>query len=426
MAAACLMSVNIFGMTAWADTTTESIATVEAAPVVEAGPSTAGPVVAETTAAVTETAAATTAAQQTVAETTSAGPSSSVGNSATTTVIGPGAGLGSGNSQASSGDFLGQEVSGSVIQVTENYTYDQMSADLNTLKSKYGNHMTVSTYGTSLDGRNLYEVVVGNANAPKHVLIQASIHAREHMTSLLVMKQIEYALAFYDTGSTGGKTVADRFNQVAIHFLPMVNPDGVTLSQLGINGLKSLDLRNIVQSAYAQDTALGRTTASFENYLRTWKANARGVDLNQNFPYEWENGSGTATSASFSGYGGPSAVSEPESQALKTITESRTWSETISYHAMGGIIYWDIAANKVKAQSQELAQAVSAVTGYTCYASPGKAGYKDWTQAKDNPIPGITVEIGKTTCPLPVEQFPTIWAQNKSVWVVALDYAISH
>ena len=86
-----------------------------------------------------------------------------------------------------------------IVKVAEKYTYDQMSQDIQKLSARYGSHMKVNVIGTSLDGRNLYEIVVGNQNAPKHILIHAGIHAREYMTPLLVMKQLEYGLAFYDS-----------------------------------------------------------------------------------------------------------------------------------------------------------------------------------------------------------------------------------
>ena len=88
------------------------------------------------------------------------------------------------------------------------------------------------------------------------------------------------------------------------------------------------------------------------------------------------------------------------------------WVATISYHSMGNIIYWDTQISKVKDGSMSLAQSISNVTGYRMDGSDGKGGYKDWMQAKDNPVPGVTIEVGSVSCPLPVTQYDAVWQQN--------------
>lgn len=160
-------------------------------------------------------------------------------------VSGSGGGPGmSGGAVISDGtDGFAGTVSSPLVKVAEKYTYDQMSQDIQELASRYSSLMKVNTIGTTLDGRNLYEVVVGNINAEKHVLIHGGIHAREYMTPLLIMKQLEYGLAFYGTGSYEGRLLSDLFNKTAIHYVPMVNPDGITISQSGIGGIRSEELR---------------------------------------------------------------------------------------------------------------------------------------------------------------------------------------
>ena len=75
--------------------------------------------------------------------------------------------------------------------------------------------------------------------------MQGAIHAREYMTPLVMMSQLEYALAFYDTGHYNYKSVKDMLKKVAIHFVPMTNPDGVTLSQFGIDAIRSDSLKPV-------------------------------------------------------------------------------------------------------------------------------------------------------------------------------------
>lgn len=322
-------------------------------------------------------------------------------------------------------NFLDKETV-SVVTVTDRYSYDDMVQDIQLLQQNYQGKFRANVVGTSHDGRNIYELIVGNENAPRHILIQGGIHAREYMTPLLMMRQIETALANYDSGVYDGMSLSDMFNQVALHFIPMSNPDGIALSEFGLGAIRSETLKQAVLTCYAQDTAQGRTSQPMDLYLQRWKANAAGVDLNQNFPANWENIQTTATSISYTGYKGAAPLSEPESQTLAAMADRYPWSATISYHSMGNIIYWDTSINKARDASLALARTVSSVTGYPLDGSDGRGGFKDWMQSKENPVPGITIEVGSVTCPMPVSEYWPVWSRNKAVWVQAMAYVIKN
>lgn len=322
-------------------------------------------------------------------------------------------------------DYFQESVPRPVVNVVEKYSYDQMVRDLESLQSRYGANMRTNVIGTTHDGRNLYEVILGNPDAEKHVLIHAGIHAREYMTPLLVMKQLEYGLEFYERGSYEGQPLSNILHHVAVHFVPMANPDGLMLSAFGLSSIRSEELRQAIQNCYATDVAQGRTTAAFDRYLLYWKANARGVDLNQNFPANWERVV-TCPNPSYATYRGEAPLSEPESQALANLVNSRSWAATISYHSMGNVIYWDYEGNQQLARSQELANLVAANTGYRPAGSSGHGGFKDWTQIKENPIAGLTIETGSVACPLPLSEYEKIWYQNKMVWAAVAKYIMEH
>jgi g-D-glutamyl-meso-diaminopimelate peptidase len=133
------------------------------------------------------------------------------------------------------------------------YTYAEMVEDLSLLKKRYGDKMSYETIGTSLDGRSIYAVTLGNPNAENQIIISAGIHAREYMTPMLVMKQIEFYLSNYDTGSYGGIPFSELFEKYALCILPMCNPDGITLVQNGVEALNSPQLRETVIGIYNTD-----------------------------------------------------------------------------------------------------------------------------------------------------------------------------
>ena len=338
---------------------------------------------------------------------------------ASMSAVGPGI-----KASAGVSDFLDLEVAEPIVKPVEKYSFDQMESDIQALKAKYGDRITVNVIGTSRDGRSIYDIILGNPQAEKQILMQGAIHAREYMTPLLMMSQLEYALAYYDTGHYNSRAVSSILKKVAIHFVPMTNPDGVTLSQFGVDAIRSEELKQIIRDCYDRDKAQGRTSDSFEVYLTKWKANAGGVDLNYNFPARWEEVSSNKTAPSYATYKGPSPFSEPESQALSALSDQYPWAITISYHSQGEVIYWTTSENGAKMASNTLAESIAVMTGYRMDSSDGKGGFKDWMQSKSEPVPGVTIEVGRTPCPVPFSEFAAVWKQNKGVWIQALDYVI--
>lgn len=300
-----------------------------------------------------------------------------------------------------------------------------MEQDINSLKGRYPNQMTVNVIGQSADGRNLYDVVIGNPSASKHILFQGTIHAREYIITPLMMQQLEYLLACQNTGTFEGKKLSEMLNQVAIHIVPLANPDGAAISQNGDSAIRSKELRNQIKAAYEKDKEVGRTTADYDTYLRRWKSNSRGVDLNHNFDAGW-NSLNTVGHPSSSDYKGTAPLSEPESKALAALTDQYPFAACISYHAMGQVIYWDTENNNQTSSSKALADLVSKNNGYQVLGSKGVGGYKDWIQRKGNSIPGITIEVGKSACPVNFSEYNDIWNQNRAVPGIIMQYVISH
>ena len=73
----------------------------------------------------------------------------------------------------------------------ELYTYSDMENDLRIIADTYQDVAHLQDLGVqTLDGRKLYDMVIGDPNAPRHVIVHASIHAREYITTKLVMRQM--------------------------------------------------------------------------------------------------------------------------------------------------------------------------------------------------------------------------------------------
>lgn len=182
----------------------------------------------------------------------------------------------------------------------QKYSYNEMCDDLNQLSDRYGDLLSVSDIGKSWDQCAIKAVMMGNQNAEKVFVVMANLHAREYMTTNLVMKQIEeYARAYESDQSVNDINVRDYLTTHAIAFIPTVNPDGMMISQHGFNAIRNKKLR--------------KNLKKMKSPSKTWKANARAVDLNCNFSYKFVK----TKKLGGNGYSGPKAFSEKESRALR-------------------------------------------------------------------------------------------------------------
>ena len=327
---------------------------------------------------------------------------------------------------AADDSFYNQAITDPIVHPVDKYSYEQMEQDILALAARYPGRISYQTIGQTLDGRYIYDIVIGNPGAQKKILFQGAIHGREYIVVPLMMQQIEYMLAFQDSGSYLGQPLNALMGQTAIHFIPMSNPDGVALSQLGESAIRSPELLEGIRAMYAADVAEERTALPYEQYLVRWKSNARGVDLNHNFNADWESLNPTLNHGSSSDFKGSAPLSEPESQALANVIAQNGFSAVINYHAMGQVIYWDTNDNKKAAESYDMATAASGVTGYQIMGSKGVGGLKDWLQRETSPIAGITLEVGRSACPVAFSEYPAIWEQNKGIPCLFLQYILTH
>ena len=297
------------------------------------------------------------------------------------------------------------EVSETEIVDTTNhiYTFMEMECDLAELTARYKDQIVCMPIGTSLDSRTIWEVIIGNPQAPKAIFIEAAVHGREWMNSWMLMKQIEELMQNWKTPIAQGVELGDIFEQCAVYIIPMVNPDGVTISQCGIEAIQNEALRaNLYQMDGASRPA-------------RWKANAAGVDINRNFITGWGS-KGTVLAPSSQCYGGAFPFSEPETMAIATAFTQRKYDIAVSYHSMEGAIYWNIGqSGELLDNTAALAIEVSQITGYSCGEQSVMNGLDyNWMMIDQN-TPTVLIETGTVACPLPYSQWQEVWIRNKDL-----------
>lgn len=293
------------------------------------------------------------------------------------------------------------------------YTYQEMQVDLNSLKATYPK-MQMDVLGNTIDGRQLYHVVVGNPSAPHKILVHGGIHAREYISSQLVMREIVALLEMQQNNLLyHGQSIATLLQNTCIHFVPMVNPDGITLVQGGVDALNTQAAKTMVMSMAAQDQVTDLAT-----YLRKWKNNINGVNLNRNFDAFWQEATPKVDHPSNMFYKGTGPESEVESKALANLCRQLMPDYTISYHTQGRVIYWYFGeTGNYKAKGQHLANVVHQNTGYTIsntWSQTDAAGFKDWAVQKLD-IPSVTIELGRGTSPVDESQITQMWTENDGI-----------
>ncbi len=275
--------------------------------------------------------------------------------------------------------------------------------------------LRVSALGRSVMGNEITVLQIGTG--ANEVFYNASHHANEWITSLLLMRFLEsYAkkCAFYD--KIFDKNAQLLYIKTTLSLVPMVNPDGVDLVTGGLSS-----------GAYYRDAEALAGQYPDIPFPSGWKANIRGVDLNLQYPAGWENARAVkyeqgATKPGPRDFVGPASLTEPESRALYDFTRAHDFSLTLSFHTQGKTIYWKYLDFEPK-NSFETAQKFAFASGYAAEETPimsGYAGYKDWFISAYN-RPGYTIEAGEGVSPLPLSQFSQIYADCLGILTLGLD-----
>ena len=300
-----------------------------------------------------------------------------------------------------------------IVPTNLQYSSDIMHLNISALRTRYP-FLQTGTAGYSVLGKSIPYIRIGTGK--NVVFYNASHHANEWITSLLLVKFIEmFCYAYVNNTPINGFDLKQIFEQSSIYLIPMVNPDGVDLVTGALDD---------TSSAYRYALQIGKKYPDIP-FPSGWKANIAGTDLNLNYPAGWQKAKETKEKAGFFApaprdYVGPYPFSEPESRAVAQFTASYLPSLILAYHAQGEIIYWKYADYDPEG-SYEIAQEFSRLSGYTVETTPeesGNAGYKDWFIQQYN-RPGYTIEVGKGQSPLPLDQFSKIYHDNIGILLSA-------
>ncbi|MFF2887522.1 M14 family metallopeptidase [Paenibacillus sp. NPDC057967] len=314
-------------------------------------------------------------------------------------------GLESNNLQVGDTIRIPRRVMELVTNPQRNYNVAALEEDLGRLLDVYP-FLRRSSIGNSVMGKPLTEIRIGSGDRIIHA--NGSIHANEWITTpVLVQFLNEYAMSVTNSMDWQGTAMYAPYLAVTLSVVPMLNPDGVDLV---VGGLPE------AEPVRSEVLAINEGSSDFSG----WKANIRGVDLNKQFPALWERDAAIGPqSPAPRDYSGAAPLTEPEVQALAELTRRDSFLRVLAFHTQGEVFFWGFEGLEPP-ESAALAAAFAEASGYESIRNvDSTAGYKDWF-IQDWRRPGFTIELGKGTNPLPLEQYGQIYDAASSIIRVAI------
>lgn len=220
----------------------------------------------------------------------------------------------------------------------EKYSYENLVYDANALALRYSNIINNVTIGQSHDNRDIVMLRLGSGR--KNILICGGVHGRETINPIVLMKITEFYANQYEQFKASkerldqrlrnpladiekqyedmifGKCIFELLQTYTILIIPLLNPDGYMISLYGYRSITDPSLQS-------------KLKGTGFNYSE-WKLNARGVDINRNFPCRsWK-----------PKRAGDYAASENETKALIQVFHHYRIRCFIDFHSRGKTIYY--------------------------------------------------------------------------------------
>jgi len=196
-------------------------------------------------------------------------------------------------------------------------TYDEIKAAIDSLHNDYPEYVSEpESIGCGHNGNAIWIIKISDnvdidEDEPE-VLIGLGIHCREVISMEIIVQFAQWLMQNYGTDDRATHIVDHR----EVWFIPLMNPDGYRYNELtspGGGGMWRKNRRN--------------------NGDGTW-----GVDLNRNFSYMWGiDDIGSSPDPVEETYRGPSAASEPETQAINEFVNSREFRSSLSFHSYSNL-----------------------------------------------------------------------------------------
>ena len=254
---------------------------------------------------------------------------------------------------------------------------------------------SLSTIAKSVLGRDISMITVGSGK--RAILFVGTHHGSEWMTSWLLLRFLfDLAERLRSDGAVAGVRQRNIYKGRRLCVVPMLNPDGASLSQSGLT-----------EDCILADRLLRMNGGSPD--FTHWQANARGVDLNHNYDAGFLAYKEMEPLLGIEGgcpgrYSGLYPESEPESRAIAALVRLLPFSLILSLHSQGEEMF---ASRNVRDHARILCR----LSDYKLSVPEGSAAYGGLSDYAGNVlgIPSVTVECGRGENPLPTSTFDAVY-----------------
>lgn len=217
------------------------------------------------------------------------------------------------------------------------HTYAETLSDLNAIVARFGQGTNaiakVYNLGQTSEGRTIWALkisdnVATDENEPE-VLVEANMHAREHITTEMALYLAHLLTNNYGKSTVVGQRATTIVNTREIWIIPMLNPDG-----------SMYDISGGVFHGWRKN----RQTFSYSSKI--------GIDLNRNWSYKWNCCGGSSGNPGSARYRGNSPFQATEDQVLRDFVLSRRVggvqqiTEVLNIHSYGEHVLWPYGYTK--------------------------------------------------------------------------------
>lgn len=241
------------------------------------------------------------------------------------------------------------------------YRFEDMLADVSYLQKRYSGLVEYETIGYSVLGRPIIMLRVGCGCI--NMFISAGVHGRESINTGLIMRIITCYIDTYHN--------KEEYMKYSFYVIPLLNPDGYTMA------------------------------LSDKKYYE-YKCNARGIDINRDFPSaSWQSKGDAANNP----------ASQPETRALISAFKSHPSVMYVDIHSRGNTIYYyrNSMSEQYNARQKLIANDLCKYTGYSlmnpeCEVEAGDSGGNTVHYYSENfGMPAFTIETADDNTAFPMK-----------------------
>ncbi len=248
-------------------------------------------------------------------------------------------------------------------------TPEEVEFLINEFADKFPAITKVVSIGKSLEGRDIWAIKISD-NPEQAEVLEPSIlfnsmhHAREVMGPEVSLDIIEYLLNAYRVD----EKITNYIDSYEIWVIPMFNVDG---------------------------------NNKMWNDDKWWRKNTRGgygVDLNRNYPGNWNKCDGSSGWRYSQTYRGAKPASEPETQAMMDFVKKVRPVFDISYHSYSELVIYPLGCSPERASNKDVIETIGKEIASKINYTPGTAwellynadgGDIDWMYSAYQVIPYV-------------------------------------